>query len=526
MINSSVKFFKERGIIKDVKIFNKNLFKDNKIFSNSIILTEFTTNKSMQASFALFLKNIQKKNGCKIVSYDSNINYRKKNFLEKFLDLKKFINHNYKIYSSFNVNDIIRVEYDKKIETIAQREYPYLFKEITSKKKLLKLQINNIWVGDLIYDSYLKESLKPTIDLSSSDFREYFIKFIYAFYYWLNFFKMNKVSCVIGSHSVYTTAIPMRIALKKDIPVYQVNINNIYKLSKKKLFAYDLFSDYSKLFNKFDKQYKIKAIKYAKERCTKRFKGFKGVDMHYSNKSAYKTNLKNTRVLSLNSKKKILIAAHCFLDNPHPYGIKCIFNDFYEWVNFLGEYSKTTNFDWYIKTHPDFRKETQAQIVKFIKKYPHIKLIPADTSHHQLIKEGINCALTVHGTISWEYAYLKIPVICAASNTPHVSFNFSYHAKNKNDLKKAITNFRKLNLNYSKQEIYKFYFMHNIHVNSNWMFENYEKFLKEIKGYKNIGNLIFYDYWMKYISLKKTDEIEKKINNFLKLKKFLIIREI
>ena len=94
------KFFYEKKIINNVIEFNKNLFKNNNISSNSIILTEFSTNKSMQASFALFLKTLQKKNGCKIISYDSNINLKKDNIILRLLNLKKYINHNYKIYNS------------------------------------------------------------------------------------------------------------------------------------------------------------------------------------------------------------------------------------------------------------------------------------------------------------------------------------------------------------------------------------------------------------------------------------------
>ena len=82
-----------------------------------------------------------------------------------------------------------------------------------------------------------------------------------------------------------------------------------------------------------------------------------------------------------------------------------------------------TNYEWYIKTHPDFKK-THTIIKKFLNKYNHLKFIPSDTSHHQLINEGINCVLTVHGTISWEYAYFKIPVIASSQNNPHKSLIF------------------------------------------------------------------------------------------------------
>ena len=70
--------------------------------------------------------------------------------------------------------------------------------------------------------------------------------------------------------------------------------------------------------------------------------------------------------------------------------------------------------------------------------------MPSHTSHHNIISEGIGCVLTVHGTIAWEYAYFKIPAICASQNNPHINFDFAYHAKNRRDLTYAIKNFQKL----------------------------------------------------------------------------------
>ena len=251
-----------------------------------------------------------------------------------------------------------------------------------------------------------------------------------------------------------------------------------------------------------------------------------GVDMHYSSKSAFNNFDMSKKYLNQSKKKKILIAAHCFLDNPHPYGIESLFCDFYEWLDFLAKFSKKTNFEWYIKSHPDFKPETQKIINEFVKKYKNLKLLPSSTSHHQIIKEGISCVLTVHGTIAWEYAYFNIPVINASQNNPHIDFNFSYHPKNITDYKKAILNFDKLNLHFSKKEIYKFYFMHNIYRNSDWIIDDIDKFLFEIKGYKNISNLIFYKNFLKKTNKVKVKKISNRIYNFLKSDNFLIPREI
>ena len=518
-------FQNDTEIIKKIINFNHSIkFKQN-IDKKSIILVEFTTNKSIQASFSIFLRNLQRLSKSNIISYNSDLSISKGFKFKKYFS-SIFRNFNYKIFESFGVSKFIHVQKKRKFITKTDDLLKKKKFEITSKKKLLNLKINNVWIGDLIYDSYLAKYSLPTVDFKSQNFILFYKEFVTAFFFWEEFFKENKVQSVIGSHSVYQTALPMRIGIEKRVNVYQVNFHNLFKLSKRNYFAYDLFDDYKKIFSNFQKSYQIKAIKYAKKRCKKRFDGKVGVDMHYSSKSAYNKSTKTSKVLSKNKKKKILVAAHCFLDNPHPYGINSLFEDFYEWLDFLGKFSKQTDYEWYIKTHPDFKPQTQKIINSFISKYKNFELLPSNTSHHQIIKEGINCVLTVHGTIAWEYAFFKIPVINASLNNPHINFNFSYHARNIIQYKKKFLNFEHLNLNFSKSEIYKFYFMHYIYRNSDWMVEDLDKFILEIKGYKNISNLIFYKNFIKKTDKSRIKKIDHKIYKFLKSDKFLIPRNI
>ena len=524
-MNILKKFNENSEIIKKVINFNKSIKSKNNIDTDSLILLEFTTNKSLQACFSIFLSTLQKIKKSKLVAYNSDLNISQKHKIRKYFS-NIYKNFNYKIFESFGVNEFIYIEKNKQIikkvsEVLKKKKF-----KITSKQKLLKLKINNVWIGDLIYDSYLAKYSIPTVDFKSKEFLLFYKDFLTGFFFWEEFFLKNNVKSVIGSHSVYQTAIPMRIGASKKIDVFQVNFHNLFRLNKKKLFAYDLFKDYKKIFSKFKKNYQNKAIKLARKKCKKRFDGIAGVDMHYSSKSAFNNFDVSKKYLNQNQKKKILIAAHCFLDNPHPYGIDSLFNDFYEWLDFLAKFSKKTNFEWYIKSHPDFKPETQKIINNFVTKYKNLKLLPSNTSHHQIIKEGISCVLTVHGTIAWEYAYFNIPVINASQNNPHIDFNFSYHPKNIIEYKKAILNFDKLNLNLSKKEIYKFYFMHNIYRNSDWIIDDIDKFLFEIKGYKNISNLIFYKNFLKKTNRIKVKKISNQIYNFLKSDNFLIPRKI
>ena len=106
--------------------------------------------------------------------------------------------------------------------------------------------------------------------------------------------------------------------------------------------------------------------------------------MPYSTKSAYEKKYP-FRLINKSNRIKVLVASHCFFDSPHSYGNN-LFPDFNEWLNFLGTISLKTNYDWYIKTHPDYNPLTLEVIKKFIKKFNNFTLLPSDTSHNQIIK--------------------------------------------------------------------------------------------------------------------------------------------
>jgi hypothetical protein len=147
-------------------------------------------------------------------------------------------------------------------------------------------------------------------------------------------------------------AIPVRIAIKNKIDTFQVTAHSIYRLSKSDLFAYKDFNRYKTIFKQFKNFKKKQFIEKAKKRLNLRFHGHVGVDMPYSTKSAFEKKYPFS-VIKKSNRIKILVASHCFFDSPHSYGNN-LFPDFYEWLNFLGKFSSRTDYDWYLKSHPDF----------------------------------------------------------------------------------------------------------------------------------------------------------------------------
>ena len=391
--------------------------------------------------------------------------------------------------------------------------------QLRTKRDLEELVVDNVWIGDLIYDSYLNKFSRPTIDLDSKEFRVFLIKSLELFVFWQDFFDKHKVVGVSVSHCVYHLAMPLRLAVQRNIPAFQVNITHAYRLNANNLFAYNDFIYFRERFAELPEATQEAGIKAAKERIQLRFQGHAGVDMHYSSKSAYGKPKKDQKLLRSSSKKKILIATHCFFDSPHSYGNN-IFPDFYEWLDFLGKMTDQTDYDWYIKTHPDYLPGTKEIVDGFIERYPKLTLLPADASHHQIIAEGIDLALTTYGTIGFEYAALGIPVINASQNNPHISYDFNLHAKNVEDYRHMLLNLDDLELHIDKRQVYEYYFMRNLYNSENIFFENYREMIDRIGGYATQFTPLVYKEWLDEFSLSKHGNILKAINNFISSKDF------
>jgi hypothetical protein len=145
------------------------------------------------------------------------------------------------------------------------------------------------------------------------------------------------------------------------------------------------------------------------------------------------------------------------------------------------------------------------------------KILPSDISHYQIIDEGINFALTVHGTIGAEYAYLGIPVINAGLNNPHIGYDFNIHAADVKSYEKILCNLEsKLSIDLDKDAIHEFYYMRNIYNSSKLYFQDYDKFNFEIGGYKKQFSPKVYRYWIENaFDIDRHKFILQKYANFI-----------
>ncbi len=473
-------------IKKNLSLFSINLIKFLYIeFSNNFFKKDFFSKQLNKKKGQILFDNFE------VLDFFAyryvvlkNIAY-KYNLKLKYFNLGKNLIF-FLIYSSLGATNISFFLFSIKNNSFIKKIYLREVIKIKSKKDLFNFKFKGVNIGWDIYESYLRRFYKSTLDIEDKKFHKLFFEALKIYLFWENYLKENNVKFIMSSHRMYIeTNILNRLALKKKIPIITMagDGQGIMKFSTTKL---SLHKYYKKLFNILKPKDKKKAIKLAHNRLSLRLSGRIGVDMSYSTKSAFSRKVKTLKYKFEKNKINILICAHDFYDNPHPYG-KNMFVDFYEWLCFLSKISHKTDYNWYIKLHPDYNPATLETVLEINKKFKNIKFLSPNTKFNQ-ISHGIDFALTTHGTVGHELPLLGITVINCDYNNPHCSYKFNYTPKNLKDYRDKITNLsNKDKIKISKNEIYQFYYMNYYYMKSNL----FNIIAKEKKKYSEIKFLKF-----------------------------------
>lgn len=483
--------------------FNKKIFKSYE--SDNIILLEANELYTSHIGYSYFTNVLAKKYNAKIISYFPIF----KNFFKRLTNLKIFL-----IYKSFGVSDFLFYK-KKKIK------FDYNFR---SRKEIINFKINDILIGDLIYDSYLKERGEPTVDPSDSKFKDYFFECLQIFYYWEKFFRKNNVKSIVLSHTTYKLAIPLRIATHLDIPGYTVGINFIYFIDKSRVTETNSKA-YAQFYNELDVNKQKLALQKSDNYLRAKFdknSGYENSAEIFQTKTPYVLDDKKYRtfgnkrkknILIYNNKPNILITAHCFYDSPHAVS-GLLFDDFYHWIDHLGKLSERTDYNWYLKKHPHSGNKKLNNIIlnNFISKYPKLKILDEDINNSEIINEKIDLVLTVYGSVGYEYPYQGIPVLLAAHGSSYENYNFCLQPKTVTEYDNLILDLKNIKKKkISKDEICSYFFSKYL---CNWdLLENFID--HKIKNKNKFFSPLIFDIWMKQNSTKKNEKIFKDIEKFL-----------
>lgn len=500
-------FFIDSGSHKFIQYCHNRWPKFNQKSRTSIVLVELYGVHQTVLAFSYFVNILADQHKSKIVSF--SLSYRSK--VLYYLRNRQML----EIYKSFNSNSHMNMKINDRLLQRAMLIFEEVLQHINSKNDVLDISINKDVIGNEIYEAYLREFIRPTIDINSIEFKNFLLECLKTYVFWDDYFNKHYVTGVVLSHGIYRYGIIKTIANRKGIPVYLPTVRSLYCLRDSTEWGMQNYRLYPEKFISLTKDARNNGLIWAKERLTLRLTGKVGVDMSYSTKSAFSPNFSSKRVLRKSNNIKILIATHCFFDNPNCYG-RNLFPDFYEWISFLGEISKITDYEWYLKSHPDLLPGNDEVLNELLNKYKKITRVPSETSHLQLVAEGLNFVLTVYGSVGHEYPLLGPIVINAGEKNPHIGYDFNIHVKSVEEYQDYLLNLEKVNYKVDKQKVYEFYFMHHkiSGVVDNFFFKSFHDFISTVKS-EDQNSSVAYEYFLNEIDQGNDEFICQKIKNFI-----------
>lgn len=517
--------------LNSFNLHNKKLFRKNESKREKFFLIEFNGWQAIHIIFSYLVNYFKNERNCNIIAYECYdlLNRLDPPWYKKYLWKigSIFYLKTFKIFKFFGTDKFIKPIYNKEIDLKAEKITTNFLKKKPVLKDLENFKINNVWIGDLIYDSYLKKYSLATIDIKSNNFIKFFNDSIRLNLFWENFFNKNKVEAICGCHSVYLTGIPLRIANSKNINCFYITPVNLGLVNltdsisyKNKINGSDIqFKYYKQTFNKLPKKlkqlYKIEGKKIINDFISGKTKHY------YLKKSLYKKKI--TKITKpKKSRIKVVIFMHDILDSPHVYG-NHFFPDFKEWFNFLNNIIQKTDYDWYVKEHPSSSNETKKEINKLIYRNKQLKKINKSIPNNNLVKIGIKFVLTVYGSVSAELPIYGINVINASKNNPHFNYKFCINPQNLNEYKNILLNLKKFKHKIKLDDLYLYHFMKYLVFKSNLFFKNPNNYLKFYYGKPLQFTNKIYEKWLKDFNIDKHNYIVKNLKKFIKSKNYFFI---
>ncbi len=385
------------------------------------------------------------------------------------------------IYRFIGVKKFIRPKNIDKFES--QEIYNQVLSKINNLNDILEISIKDIWVGDLIYDQYLRRYQKGTINLDDAEWLNFLYEACYTTLFWIHFFRNNPVNSVNVGHTCYFQAIPSRVAVHEDIKSFIIMPDRAFHISSENLYDDAEYFRFPEIFeSEIPEEMRAECLLAAQKKIESLFVGELGIDRTHMEVSGF-----SSRELELSfnkNKTNVLVAMHCFSDGPNSFG-KNLFPDFVSWFNFLDEIAKDSNFIWHIKPHPAFNRYDKTIFNELTQNKPWWNVLDVDTSHKSLVKERIDLVLTMYGTIGFEFAYHGYTVVNASRVNPHIAYNFNLHPSSIEEYRNIILNPEDHKPNISLNKIHEYYFMRFIRETNHIFFQDYNAMTEYCGGYFN-----------------------------------------
>jgi hypothetical protein len=418
----------QKQFLKELSFFKPHVPKEEE---RGILLVQYLQDYEYTIKFAAATKTYAEENKLRACFYDVNwmrwLGFGNKT--ERFFN-KHFKSATLKIHQAFGNNVLFKAEDKFHNQVLIREQLEKIMREIKTPEDLLKLKFDDVLVGDLVYDTYLRYFNEPTIKLNDPNLVKVMEVALNIFYGFSAMLKKYNVKTLFNSYNTYIEhGIPARLCLAKKIKVLTFGSYSYIVQEATTEFPFHTINH-----TLFDPNKKIdpKNLELAKQNFTSRFTGAIDEATRYMKTSAFSEKPINEDLKNLfgSSKRNVVIYTHDFYDSPHVN--RCLqFPDLYQFlVQTLEAIKATSDTNFYIKTHPNSYGDSRERTIAMVKAYglKNFHILDDSVSNLHIIQLKPDLIVTARGTVGVEMAWFKIPVVALYDNI-YINFNFVHSCR-------------------------------------------------------------------------------------------------
>lgn len=287
---------------------------------------------------------------------------------------------------------------------------------VRTREEVERLRIEDVFVGDLIYDRVLRKHYLVTLDLRSPEFERAVQEVVHLLVFWRDYIASHDVRSIIVSHEAYLKGVVARAGLARGIPVFRAGHNVVRLVGPvtENLHFSHVRSTISTV--------RPELIEHHRDGARRHVQALRQAGP--SEPAQHATGVPPAQASASTEPPRFAVAVlpHCFWDAPHVLG-RHLFPDYWQWLQFIGDESRDLRHHrWYIKRHPDGTEVDDEALSEFVRQFPHFSLIGPEPRPAQLVAMGVRCVITVYGSAGAEYAALGVPTLFAGSRYPGHDF--------------------------------------------------------------------------------------------------------
>lgn len=481
---------------------------------NGQVLLDYYPFSPLLAIYAYFANRLSSRYSAEIVAFKYNDKANKSNLLKM-------------LYRAFNTKKFIHENPGKwKKNSHAIETAKAMIKGVVEKNDVKHLKYNAINFGESVYLTYLRRTKTSTVNVHDKKLIDITAEAIHLVDFWYGYCRSNKVQALISSHDAYIEYyIPMAVIRACHGKVYLLKDETVEFKTWDDLnsrFAY--LECMEQAFTRLSRKEKQNALDWSRERLQKRLTG-QNTDLYYAKKqiSAFSKEETKSATIHESGKTKILIATSSPYDNPLVYG-DFLFEDFNEWLQYLGKLSQKTDYSWYVKMHPWADEFYQKEIQSIAEKFPAFSILPLDTSFNAVYESGVRVVLTPYGTVGHELPMLGFTVVNAGRN-PHTSYNFCVTPKTQKEYEHVILNLTELQMKYDVDSIYSFYYLQYNYIKNDRIIFGSSREMSEYLGWEKRFSHHFFNWHRTHFDQSVHDYSIRIIDEFLDSESAYIFRE-